>query len=142
MAKEYKERLRSRSIRPDFLEIDSFKNIIFKMKMKLAVANKSPDWNMDDLEKALCDLKKNKSRDNDGLINELFKLGVIGEDLKKSLLVMFMQLKKKQMIPTFLNITNITTVPKKGSRLLLQNERGIFLVAVVRYILMRMIYNI
>ena len=62
MAKEYKERLRSRSIRPDFLEIDSFKNIIFKMKMKLAVANKSPDRNMDDLEKALCDLKKNKSR--------------------------------------------------------------------------------
>ena len=66
---------------------------------------------------------------------------MIGEDLKKSLLVMFMQLKKKQMIPTFLNITNITTVPKKGSRLLLQNERGIFRVAVVRYILMRMVYN-
>ena len=62
---------------------------------------------MDDLEKALCDLKNNKSRDNDGLINELFKLEVIGEDLKKSLLVMFLKLKKKQMIPTFLNITNI-----------------------------------
>jgi hypothetical protein len=40
-----------------------------------------------------------------------------------------------------LNYVNVTTVPKQGSRLLLKNERGIFRVAVIRYILMRMIYN-
>ena len=40
-----------------------------------------------------------------------------------------------------MNYANITTVPKKGSRLRLENERGIFRVSVVRYILMRLIYN-
>ena len=109
--------------------------------MKLAELNKSPEWTMSDLEKALGDLKKNKSRDHEGLINEIFKKDVIGDDLKRSLLMMFKKLKKEQLIPLFLNITNITTVPKKGSRLLLKNERGIFRVAVVRYILMRLIYN-
>ena len=45
------------------------------------------------------------------------------------------------MIPKLMNFANITTVPKKGSRLLLKNERGIFRVAVVRMILMLMIYG-
>ena len=40
-----------------------------------------------------------------------------------------------------MNFSNITTVPKKGSRLLLTNERGIFRVSVIRSILMRLIYN-
>ena len=58
-----------------------------------------------------------------------------------SLLLMFNKAKKKQLIAAFMNYANITTVPKRGSRLLLVNERGIFRVAVVRYILMRLIYN-
>ena len=61
--------------------------------------------------------------------------------LKKSLLMMFNNMKIKQKIASFMNFTNITTVPKKGSRLLLENERGIFCVPVLRYILMRIIYN-
>ena len=81
------------------------------------------------------DLKNNKSRDNDGLINEIFKKNVIGDDLKRSLLLMFNKLKQKQLIPIFMNYANITTVPKKGCKLLLENERGIFRVSVVRYIL-------
>ena len=40
-----------------------------------------------------------------------------------------------------MNYANVTTVPKKGSRLLLKNEIGIFRIAIIRYILMRMIYN-
>ena len=58
---------------------------------------------MKDLEKALNDLKRNKSRDHEGFINEIFKLDVIGEDLKKSRLIMFNKLKKEQMIPSFRN---------------------------------------
>ena len=45
------------------------------------------------------------------------------------------------MIPKFMRMPNITTVPKKGSLTLLDNERGIFCVDKVRSILMRMIYN-
>ena len=111
------------------------------MKMKLAEENCSVLWTMSDLENALADLKDNKSRDNDGLINEIFKKNVIGVDLKKSLLLMYNELKKKQCIATFMNYANITTVPKKGSKILLENERGIFRVSVLRYILMRLIYN-
>ena len=54
---------------------------------------------------------------------------------------MFNNIRKERLIAEFMNITNITTVPKRGSKLELKNERGIFRVSVVRYILMRMIYN-
>jgi hypothetical protein len=40
-----------------------------------------------------------------------------------------------------MNNPNITTVPKKGSSVLLKNERGIFRVSVIRYILMLLIYD-
>ena len=54
---------------------------------------------------------------------------------------MFNKIKEEQIIPLFMNKANITTVPKRGSRLLLENERGIFRVPVLRSILMRLIYN-
>ena len=111
------------------------------MKLKLASANKSKLWTMSDLDRALGDLKNNRSRDPEGLINEIFKKDVIGKDLKCSLLMMLNNLRQQQLIPIFMNYANITTVPKKGSFLLLENERGIFRVAVFRYILMRLIYN-
>ena len=117
------------------------KNRIFKLKMSLAERRESLDWNMKDLDRALSKLKNNKCRDYEGYINEIFKKGVIGIDLKKSLLVLFNKLKKQKMIPKFMNFANITTVPKKGSRLELRNERGIFRVSVVRSILMHLIYE-
>ena len=86
-------------------------------------------------------LQKNKSRDQAGYINEIFKEEVCGTDLKKSLLVMFNSLKIKRMIPEFMNFSNITTVPKRGSLSELDNERGIFRVDIVRSILMRLMYN-
>ena len=111
------------------------------MKLKLAEANPSNPWTISDLETALHDLKNNKSRDPEGLINEIFKKNVIGTDLKQSLLLMYNKLKEKRLIHTFMNYANITTVAKKGSRLRLENKRGIFRVSVLRYILMRLIYN-
>ena len=141
LAKEYKERLRSRPVRPDFTENEQRKKMIFELKLKMASSKQSPDWSMTDLEKALKYLKKNKSRDHEGFLNEIFKLEVIGDDLKHSLLIMFNKMKKEQMISEFLNYSNITTVPKRGSRLLLTNERGIFRCSVTRSILMRLIYN-
>ena len=139
LAKEYRERLRSRPIRPDMKSMKMRKKRIFQLKMKLAERTQSLEWTMQDLDEALKQLKNNKSRDNDGFINELFKKDVIGDDLKKSMLKMYNKLKKK--IAIFMNFANITTVPKKGSRLELKNERGIFRVSIVRFILMRLIYN-
>ena len=141
LAKEYKGRLRTRPVRPDLGGLDQRRRRILKMKLKLASSRPSSPWSMSDLERALKDLKKNKSRDPEGLVNEIFKLDVIGDDLKRSLLMMLNSLRSKQMIPMFMNFVNVTTVPKKGSLLLLENERGIFRVSVLIYILMRMIYN-
>ena len=70
---------------------------------------------MNDLDKALANLKNNKSRDHAGYVNELFKSEMIGSDLKKSLLLMFGELKIRKLIPMFMRYSNITTVPKKGS---------------------------
>ena len=92
------------------------------MKMKIAEAEESPPWDIHDLEAALSNLKNNKARDSEGYINEIFKSGVIGNDLKKSLLVMFNRMKKEKLISMFLNTTNITTVPKKGSKIELKND--------------------
>ena len=96
---------------------------------------------MENLDRALADLKIDKSRDGDGLINEIFKKDVIGGNLKESMLIMFNRLREEKLIPKFLNSPNITTVPKQGSLLNPENERGIFRVSVIRYILMRIIYN-
>jgi hypothetical protein len=91
------------------------KNVILKMKMKIAKGKKSPMWTMKDLDKALADLKNNKSRDFEGFINKIFKFNVLGDNMKKSLIMMFDELKSNQMIPIYYNIANITTVPKTGS---------------------------
>ena len=141
MLKEYTQRLRNRPLRPDLKHTSTKKDLIFQLKMKIAQKRQSSDWTMKNLDEALSKLKNNKSRDSLGYINEIFQPDTIGDDLKASLLVMFNQLKKKKMIAKFMNFANITTVPKKGSKLLLQNERGIFRVPVIRSILMRLIYD-
>ena len=141
LAREYKDRLRQRSIRQDLLAMRNRRKKIFLLKMKLSGKRRTPDWNLTQLERALKDLKNNKSRDFEGYVNEIFKADVIGEDLKKSLLVMFNKMKRKKLIAKFMNFSNISTVHKKGSKILLENERGIFRVSVIRSILMRLIYN-
>ena len=50
---------------------------------------------MEHLEVALKTLKKNKSRDPNGWINELFQDGVAGKNLKLSLLHIVKRLRKK-----------------------------------------------
>ena len=54
---------------------------------------------------------------------------------------MFNKLKKEKLIPMLMNYANITTVPKRGSRVELLNQRGIFRTSVIRSILMRLIYD-
>ena len=141
LAKEYENRLRSRPYRYDLNDTKLRRKRLFYLKLNYAENNKSQPWTIHDLEKALKDLKRNKSRDSEGLINEIFKTDVIGSNLKSSLLILFNNLKKENVISEFMNYANITTVPKKGPKIDLQNQRGIFRVSVIRSILMRMIYN-
>ena len=77
----------------------------FKLKMRLAKRNVSSEWTMDQLDAALDNLKRNKSRDSEGLINEIFKRDVIGINLKRSLLIMFKNLKKQNLIQILVNLS-------------------------------------
>ena len=64
--------------------------------------------------------------------------------LKKNVIALLnvsIKLKEENMIPSFMNCANVTTVPKRCCRLKLENQRGIFCVSVKRYIIMRLIYN-
>ena len=71
-------------------------------------------------------LKSNKSRDPHGLINELFHINAIGEDLKESLFLLYKRIKEEKQIPE-VQYANITSIYKgKGGIDDLQNERGIF----------------
>ena len=58
------------------------------MKIKIAEQNKGGKWTMKDLDRALADLKNDKCRDFEGYINKMFKEGVIGLNLRNSLLTM------------------------------------------------------
>lgn len=141
LLKEYENRLRTRPSKSDVAKIIQLKAKCFEIKLKLARNRPSPPWSMADLEQALDDLKLKKSRDPRGLVNELFKNEVIGDNLKLSLLHMFNKIRAGEKLPTFMNLADVTTVPKKGSSFELENERGIFRVTVLRSILMRLIYN-
>ena len=49
-----------------------------------------------------------KSKDFNGYINELFKEGVAGTDLKTTLLMMFNEMKKELVIPDCLKTARVT----------------------------------
>ena len=96
---------------------------------------------MNNLDEVLKSLKNNKSMDPLGMVNELFKEGCIGTDLKEALLRLFNGVKIHQLIPVLMDLSNITTIYKnKGSRFDLNNDRGIFILTVMKKILDKLIY--
>ena len=86
-------------------------------------------------------LQKRKCRDPQGFINELFKNASAGTDLKQSLLDMLNKTKDTLVIPDIMTIVNILMIPKPGKKSLsiIQNQRGIFLLSVLRTIIMKML---
>ena len=76
------------------------------------------------------------------IVNELFMLKNIGQNLKMSLLSLFNMIKNNQYNPEFFKEVYITSIPKKMKNPLnLSSERGIFLVPKLRGILSKLIYN-
>ena len=76
------------------------------------------------------------------MINELFKPGVCGKDLQASLLMMLNQSKFQIDIPKFMEIAYSVSIYKgKGEKIDLQNDRGIFIVIILRSILMKLVYG-
>ena len=112
-----------------------------ELRLELAKKDKSKPFQKEELDKAIKSLKIRKSRDPENLICDIFREGVIGTDLKYSLLLMFNRMKDYMSIPNCLKMANITMIHKKGSKLDLNNWRGIYVTSVLRKILMKMLHE-
>ena len=71
---------------------------------------------MSDMEKAIRSMKNNKCRDPAGLVNELLKPGIAGEDFKMSLLSLLNMCKEQLEIPNMMTHVNIALIPKSGKK--------------------------
>ena len=95
----FHHRMRKRPVNDDVREIVKLQDELFKERLTKAKENKSPPFTMKELEKVMTSLKKGMSKDPEGLICELFKDGVIGKDLKMSVLLMMNRIKETFKIP-------------------------------------------
>jgi hypothetical protein len=136
----YKDRLKPNEIADGLEDLKSLKEYLFQLRLKYASQQISDDWSYSDLEKVLKSLKNGKSRDPHGHIYELYKYG--GLALKYSLLKLSNLVKRKQTYPEILQPSNISSFYKKrGSRVDLNNDCGVFNVVKVRSIIDKLVYN-
>ena len=139
----FEDRLKNKPINENlYNKMKKTKDDLCNLRFKFTKNNKTPDWTMKELNLVLKQLKNNKSRDPFGYINELFKNGVAGEDLKAAVLKLMNRIKSEQIYPKALEIANITAIYKnKGPKNNFDSYRGIFRVPILRTILDRLIYN-
>ena len=137
----YQQRLRHRKINSNFEDLKLLKDKLWKYRLLNLKGKVTNPWTLSNLEKALKSLKNNQARDPMGLVNELFKSGLMGDKMKYSTLSLMNNIKQSLVIPRQMKLSNITSIwKKKGSRMNMSNERGIFVLTAVRKILDKLIY--
>ena len=140
--KTYQLCLSPPTIRGDNLYIFKLKKDLWEKQNKNLRNIIGQPWTEENLDISLKRLKNKKTRDPHGLINEIFKEGFIGDDLKRSLLLLMNEVKENIEIPDFFTISNITSLYKRsGSRQDMNNERGIFVQTTFKKILSKLIYE-
>ena len=140
--KTYIHRLRSREMETNLIDVYFLKTELWASRLKELMRRKTSDWTFNDLRTAIKSLKSNKATDPSNMISELFKPSCMGEDLEKALLLLFNGMKSNMVVPDFIQHQNITSIyKKKGSRLEMKNERGIFILTTLKKILDKLIYQ-
>lgn len=140
-AETYRERLRQREMLPHLKDIYQLKTELWKMRFINIKKRQTPSWNMNQLNIVLKSLKNNKTSDPNSMVNELFKEGCIGTDLKKALLILVNDIKNDLKLPYFFKPADIVSIYKnKGSRFDMNNDRGIFILTVFKKILDKLLY--
>ena len=71
-------------------------------RLEIAKRRKSKGWKIEQLRKVLSKLKSGKSRDPHGLVNELFKPEVSGNDFQTSFLRMANKFRDEIFFPKFM----------------------------------------
>ena len=102
MIRKYKQRLWKRPSNPNIVHIMKMKEDNARKVINIARQVKTPPWSMEEMKKVLKTLKNNKCRDPCGLINELFRPGVIGAHLQVALLDLFNNCKSHMQVPDFM----------------------------------------
>ena len=125
-------RLRNREMKDEYLELKELKEYLCQLRLRITKNSDFQRWSMQQLTQAVAKLKNNKCKDPHGHINELYKN--MGEDGMKSLLDMLNQIKLEIIIPSKLNVSNVSTIYKgKGSMHDVLNLRGTFKLPTVSY---------
>ena len=138
----YVERLRHREMRSNLTSNYLQKIELWERRFDYLKKEVTKDWSEKELLSALKSLKNNKSRDPGGLINEIFKPPVIGRDLQDALLQFLNGIKRDYFFPKDILKSDITSIYKrKGSRLDMENDRGIFGLSVFKKIIDKIIYQ-
>ena len=137
----YVKRLKHRSMKSEYEEIFELKNLLWSERFKVLRKNISTPWKYQDICKAAKTLKTNQTRDPNGMINELFKENIMGEDLQLALLKLMNGIKATFSFPEFMQLANISTIYKNsGSRFNLDNDRGICILTCLRKLSDKLIY--
>ena len=135
------ERLRHRQMHPNLKDMQCLKDKLCKKRIEMVKHIKSEHWTLPQLIKVLSSLKGGKCRDPHGLVNEIIKPGVAGQDFQQSLLLMLNKTKETLTIPDMMKVVNVAMIPKPGKQGLhnLENQRGIFLISVFCSVLMKLL---
>jgi len=124
-------------------ELRTLKSELWEGRLNLLKDRKAELWTIADLDKVLESLKNNQTRDQNELLNEIFKPPNIGKDLKLAILHLMNGIKETMNLLKFLQMANITTISKKnGSKFDVEAERGIFILSVFRKIFDKLIFNL
>ena len=138
----YRGRLEHRKINERYQNIRELKNELWELRLQVLKERSGQKWTLKDLEKATKSLKNNQARDPNGMISEIFKPENTGKDLKKAVLDLMNLVLETLEIPEFMQLADISSIFKnKNSRMDLANDRGIFLLSVLRKILDKLVYN-
>ena len=137
----YKDRLEHRPIREKFADIKILKEELWALRFEKLRKCKTNAWTIKEIEEATKTLKNNQTRDPQGLISEIFKPGVAGTDLKNAIVDLMNMILDTMYIPEELLKADITSIwKKKGSRMELSNDRGIFILSILRKIMDKVLY--
>ena len=137
----YKNRLEHRKMNECYHDIRKLKSDLWELRFESLKTKPSKPWTIEDLEEATKSLKNNQSRDPNNMVNELFKPNIAGSDLKRALVKLMNLILFSLYLPEFMEYSDITSIYKnKGSRMELSNDRGIFILAVLRKILDKLLY--
>ena len=137
---EFRYRLRQREIPQNLKDYENIQNLLCHLRLKICQGDVSPDFTMQELSKAISELKNGKCTDPHGFIREVFKRD--GNDLTLAILKMVNTVKNTKDCPSVWSNTVIQTIMKKtGSKRKLGNYSSVFLVPVASLIFEKLLKN-